>query len=582
MNLKLLAAVCVLAGGVGAQTIDAVRQIRNAPYLDSRTFDWSYMSGLMVSGNLTASGSGKVLAFTSSPSGINASSPSKHYVYISGGVGTAEAALITATTCTAGGSSCTATITTANTHSGSWSASSASGGIQEAVCALPSIGGEVTVANDVMLRANVSSCNKANVEITKRSGVLLTNAQTYTILSQRAILEGNSVPVELNSPTRDREVFSTKSVPQTNWYAGPFDGTKYRSYYFKQGDTIADGYMGPGTQETMTVTIDVPAGAGAATGTRPTPSNHGAAIAGHGMTHDDRVNAIGVFGNGLCDSDTGAAGHTSCFGVNGMGGTTTESPGNESVFGSEFDVNLISPNAYNAAAHFASGASRYQASNISAAFWNHQLGPVSLGTCNRSGANVTLVSGFPFDPYWNTSHPAIRINGANYVVSTVSGTSSLVLQGSPTGTENGVSWSLDTIMPFKYGFLSGDGAATSGLHLGTLFSTSTLYPGSQSQYLNLQARANDSSLKTVQLFTGINGFLNVVAPAGGGMVVSGGDFQVANGVVKYPTYTFATKPNPVSPAGSVIFCSDCLPTSTCSGGGSGHLAVSNGSSWTCQ
>jgi len=35
-------------------------------------------------------------------------------------------------------------------------------------------------------------------------------------------------------------------------------------------------------------------------------------------------------------------------------------------------------------------------------------------------------------------------------------------------------------------------------------------------------------------------------------------------------------------AGSFVYCSDCTTAATCAGSGSGHLAVSNGTNWTCQ
>ena len=56
-----------------------------------------------------------------------------HYVYLSGGTGTAESVLITGGTCTSGAATGTITFTAANTHTGAWTVSSASGGLQEAL-----------------------------------------------------------------------------------------------------------------------------------------------------------------------------------------------------------------------------------------------------------------------------------------------------------------------------------------------------------------------------------------------------------------------------------------------------------------
>lgn len=111
-----------------AQQTDFVKQIQRKPHADAREYAYRLQSGSGVSGTLSSSGSGKVLTFTKCPPGLAVAST----VYISGGTGTAEAAAITATTCTApGGTAGTATVTTANTHTGPWVASSATAGIQE-------------------------------------------------------------------------------------------------------------------------------------------------------------------------------------------------------------------------------------------------------------------------------------------------------------------------------------------------------------------------------------------------------------------------------------------------------------------
>jgi hypothetical protein len=106
---------------------DWITQVKNKPALDVREFEWAMPTG--VSGVLSSSGSGKVLTFSRGPKGMRA----EGYVYIYGGTGTAEAALVTATTCAIlGGSACTITVTTANSHTGAWGVRSASAGWQEA------------------------------------------------------------------------------------------------------------------------------------------------------------------------------------------------------------------------------------------------------------------------------------------------------------------------------------------------------------------------------------------------------------------------------------------------------------------
>ena len=58
---------------------------------------------------------------------------SSHYLYISGGTGTAEAVLIAGGTAVGGAASGTVIVTCANTHSGAWTVRSASGGLAEAI-----------------------------------------------------------------------------------------------------------------------------------------------------------------------------------------------------------------------------------------------------------------------------------------------------------------------------------------------------------------------------------------------------------------------------------------------------------------
>lgn len=60
-----------------------------------------------------------------------------HYVYVSGGTGTAEAVLITGGSCTSGAKTGTVAFTPANSHSGTWTISSANGGLTEAANANP-------------------------------------------------------------------------------------------------------------------------------------------------------------------------------------------------------------------------------------------------------------------------------------------------------------------------------------------------------------------------------------------------------------------------------------------------------------
>lgn len=64
--------------------------------------------------------------------------------------------------------------------------------------------------------------------------------------------------------------------------------------------------------------------------------------------------------------------------------------------------------------------------------------------------------------------------------------------------------------------------------------------------------------------------------AGSGIV----DFA-ASTYMLHPTVAFASLPaSPV--AGESIYCTNCTTAPTCVGGGTGHMAVYNGTAWTCQ
>ena len=82
-------------------------------------------------GSLTG-GSGASVSLSPCPLGVNGTDKF-HYLYLQGGTGTAEATLITGGTCTSGATSGTISLTPANSHSGAWTVSSATAGIQEAL-----------------------------------------------------------------------------------------------------------------------------------------------------------------------------------------------------------------------------------------------------------------------------------------------------------------------------------------------------------------------------------------------------------------------------------------------------------------
>jgi hypothetical protein len=147
----------------------ATYHFNSPPYLVTSDFDFpSQQPG----GTLTG-GVGGSPTLTPCPIGV-AGANTGHYVYLSGGVGAAEAVLITGGTCTSGAASGTITFTPVNSHSGAWTITSATDGVQEAVCYLPSGNNIVQVPQGTTtLNADVSWCGETNAVIRLSNGLTL-------------------------------------------------------------------------------------------------------------------------------------------------------------------------------------------------------------------------------------------------------------------------------------------------------------------------------------------------------------------------------------------------------------------------
>jgi hypothetical protein len=102
-----------------------------------------YNFAAQAPGGTIAAGS-NTIAMAPCPLGV-AGANLNHYVRLSAGTGSAEAALITGGTCTSGAGSGTIIVTAANGHSGAWTVTSATAGIREAIKALGATGGTVFI-----------------------------------------------------------------------------------------------------------------------------------------------------------------------------------------------------------------------------------------------------------------------------------------------------------------------------------------------------------------------------------------------------------------------------------------------------
>lgn len=160
-----------------AQQLDYPTQVKRPPMLDPRGYNWSRTSGLGASGSLSSAGSNAIV-LTPCPSGVTSFMANLASIYVSGGVGTAEAALITAFASTA--SNCTITITTANTHTGSWVVQSSSDGIQEAIIAAGYYGGVNLGCVAYNIRATIQSRYRVSIKGCGMDATYLNNQSATT------------------------------------------------------------------------------------------------------------------------------------------------------------------------------------------------------------------------------------------------------------------------------------------------------------------------------------------------------------------------------------------------------------------
>jgi hypothetical protein len=125
---------CLMAEAQQQPQIDFIQQVRNKPMSDLREYQFSRRNGFVgnfgAAADLSSAGA-NTITLTPCPKGLGGSDVS-HPVYISGGTGTAEAVGIAGGTCTPGADTGTIEVTTANTHTGAWTVTSATAGMREA------------------------------------------------------------------------------------------------------------------------------------------------------------------------------------------------------------------------------------------------------------------------------------------------------------------------------------------------------------------------------------------------------------------------------------------------------------------
>lgn len=126
MKPYLLALVAVTLFG---QRVDYPTQIQRGPGDDIRRFQFTVRAAQITSGSLSTSGA-KTITLPC-PLGVLGAN-TNHYIRISGGTGTAENVLITGGSCLGDGATGTLSFTTVNTHTGAFTLTSVTAGLQEA------------------------------------------------------------------------------------------------------------------------------------------------------------------------------------------------------------------------------------------------------------------------------------------------------------------------------------------------------------------------------------------------------------------------------------------------------------------
>lgn len=171
-----------------AQLIDYNTQLKNKPTpVIASAYNWLRTNGLGLAANLSVAGA-NTITLTPCPVGV-AGANTNHYIYISAGTGTPEVALITGGTCTSGAATGTINVTTINTHTDSFTASSATAGIREAIISVGNYGGvalgcgthEIYAPIHISYRVSLTGCGLDSTYLHNNSAT--TGVINYTALT---------------------------------------------------------------------------------------------------------------------------------------------------------------------------------------------------------------------------------------------------------------------------------------------------------------------------------------------------------------------------------------------------------------
>lgn len=250
---------------------------------------------------------------------------------------------------------------------------------------------------------------------------------------------------------------------------------------------------------------------------------------------------------------------------------------------------------------------------------SYTLGQHVLGSDNKVYVNILAdsgssdhapVTGGTWSTYWQlaggvgTPVAVMKGYGAIDMLSTLSG----ILKADGAGNLSAAVAGTDYLSPSSDTFNGDLNIGGAEFKIAPFYSSNTslanidLFPldGSSNSTIRFFRNVNTSGIPSLEVFLGdgsgtvnnhIAGKGNTYFVASTGNVCIGasgcskklsvtGDASVST-MFSVGTYTFAAL-STVATAGTMKYCTDCTTAATCAGGGTGHMAVSNGTNWTCQ
>lgn len=472
-------------------------------------------------------------------------------------VNNAESVLIAGGSCTSGASSGSLFLSPVASYTAGYTLTSATGGIQEAVCVLPTTGGAANISTNVTLTANVSACSKTNLTLHRSPGVTITGA--FTIL-------GNTPAATTESADYTSGAVSVGSaISHWSFMDASPDLTAINGNWNQARFTVnnASGLVEFGSYGNYPTTSAV-------TGANDATVNGGATWHGQAMGVAGGVRGgngpnVGVFGN--CWADVSPVG--GCWGANFV---TNGKGVHTNLWGIETDINTDGPPA-------TLPNQAWGQTIVSAAYgWPifdylglaiqkadsplHQHYPFKNSIASQDGA---ALHGFELDaiykpetlPILFSALPAAQINiyTVYYCSDCTGGFALTTCAGGGTGA-----FALGVSGAWKC--INNDPAQD--FQFTGLDSTNTRHRGGVSM----------DGVGNLQMFADPNALLILTHAAG-----NPGVSIFPDSSVNLPGVNYAALGAPTLP--KMQWCKDCTVASTCSNAGSGAWAFSNGSRWSC-